>query len=397
MQEARETEERPLEDVRVIDLTQYEAGPSATQILAWLGADVLKIERPGGEPGRHLAGAEAQSGGSPGRDAAFFLLFNQSKRSRVLDLRRPEERARLDALLREADVLAENFAPGTAESLGLGSQRLRAEFPRLIVARIRGYRRGGRWESYKSLDFVAQATGGAMSVTGEAGGPPTRMGATVADSGAGLHLCIGILAALHRRQRTGRGGHVEVALQDVIVSLMRTAMIPTIRTGRPAPRTGSDFPGTAPSGLHACAPGGTNDWIYLLLASNRHWEGVLRAIGRADLVGDPRYARQSSRNAAEAEVRELVSSWTRERDKFEAMERLSDEGVPCGAVLDVREVLANPQLRDSGMIVELDHPGWGRLALPGCPIRLDGPPARIEPAPSLDAESLRARSDPRGL
>ncbi|MFQ5696738.1 MAG: CaiB/BaiF CoA transferase family protein [Myxococcota bacterium] len=384
MEDPGETEERPLADVRVIDLTQYEAGPSATQILAWLGADVLKIERPGGEPGRHLAGAKPPGEGISRRDAAFFLLFNQSKRSRVLDLREPEGRARLDALLSEADVLAENFAPGTAESLGLGSERLRRDFPRLIVARIRGYARGGPWERFKSLDFVAQATGGAMSVTGEPDGPPTRMGVTVADSGAGLHLCIGILAALHRRQRTGRGGQVEVALQDVIVSLMRTAMIPTLRTGEPAPRTGSDFPGTAPSGLHPCAPGGPNDWVYLLLASNRHWEGVLRAIGREDLVGDARYARQSSRNAGEAEVRALVSRWTRERDKFEAMERLSAEGVPCGAVLDARELLANPQLRDSGMIVELEHPGWGRLALPGCPIRLDGPPPRIEPAPPLD-------------
>jgi formyl-CoA transferase len=376
------TEETPpLEDVRVVDLTQYEAGPSATQILAWLGADVIKVEPPRGDPARSLAGANEQ------RDSMFFVLYNQSKRSVALDLGREEDRARLDRLLESADVLAENFAPGTLERLGLGPERLARDFPGLVVASIRGYRSGGRWSEYKSLDFVGQATGGAMSATGERGREPVRLGATVADSGAGLHLAIGILAALHRKQRTGRGGRVEVALQDVVVSLMRTAMVPTYVTGAPVERMGSDYPATAPSGLHPCAPGGPNDHVYLLLSSNRHWEGLLRAIGRQDLIGDERYARQSKRNACEAEVREIVSAWTRTRGKLEAMERLSEVGVPCGAVLDTCEVLANPHLRESGMIVEQDHPQWGKIPVPGCPIRLDGPTPRIEPAPGLGAHT----------
>jgi formyl-CoA transferase len=373
--------ERPLSDVRIVDLTQYEAGPSATQILAWLGADVIKVEPPRGEPSRHLAGA------GDGRDSVFFALYNQGKRSVVLDLARGEERARLDRLLADADVLAENFAPGTLERLGLGEARLRDDFPGLVVASIRGYRRGGPWSDYKSLDFVAQATGGAMSATGERGREPVRLGATIADSGAGLHLAIGILAALHRKARTGRGGRVEVALQDAVVSLMRTALVQTYVTGAPVERMGSEYPQTAPSGLYPCAPGGPNDYVYLLLSSNRHWEGLLRAIEREDLIGDSRYARQSKRNAAEPEVREIVRAWTRTHTKVEAMERLAARGVPCGAVLDTRELLESPQLVRSGMIVEQDVPGWGRLAVPGCPIVIDGAPARLEPAPKLGADT----------
>lgn len=373
----RTEESLPLADVRVVDLTQYEAGPSATQILAWLGADVIKVEPPKGEPSRSLAGA------TPERDSIFFALYNQSKRSVVLDLGSDADRGHLRALLASADVLAENFAPGTLERLGLGVEVLRREHPALVIASIRGYRRGGRWSDFKSLDFVAQAVGGALSATGEPGRPPVRMGATAADSGAGLHLAIGILAALHRRARDGRGGHVEVALQDTVVSLMRTAMVPTYVTGGPVERQGAEYPDTAPSGLHPCRPEGPNDYVYLLISSNRHWEAILRAIGREELIGDARYARQSARNRREAEVREIVSGWTLQRDKVEAMERLSDFGVPCGAVLDSRELLANAHLRESGMIVEHEHPQWGALAIPGCPIRIEGCEPRIRPAPAL--------------
>ena len=367
----------PLDDVCVVDLTQYEAGPSATEILAWLGADVIKIEPPRGEPARRLAGAE------PGRDSAFFVLFNQSKRSVVLDLAKGEDRARLDALLARADVLAENFAPGTLERLGLDSERLCSRFPRLVIASIQGYREGGPWSKFRSLDFVAQATGGAMSVTGERGRPPVRMGATGADSSAGVHLALGILAALYRRTRTGRGGRVAVALQDAIVHMMRTAMVPTYVSGAPVERIGAEYPDTAPSGLYPCHPGGPNDYIYILLSSNRHWEGILRAIGREELIGDARYARQSARNAREAEVCEITLAWTRTHDKLDAMERLSAEGVPCGAVLDTQELLANEQLRASGMIVDHAHPDWGELRVPACPIRIDGFEPRIAPAPRL--------------
>ncbi len=379
----------PLSDVRVVDLTQYEAGPTATQYLAWLGADVIKVEPPKGEPGRHLAGATAE------RDSVFFRLFNQGKRSAVLDLKQPEGRDRLRALLRTADVLAENFAPDTLERFGLPLDGLARAFPRLVLASVRGYASGGPWSDYKSLDFVAQATGGAMSITGEADGPPLRMGPTNADHSAGVHLALGILAALHRRARTGSGGRVEVALQDVVAGSLRTALVPMYVTGQVVPRRGADYPDVAPSGLHACAPGGANDYIYLLLSSKEQWRALLRAIEREDLLDDPRYARQSQRNAREAEVRELVSAWTRKRDKLDVMERLSRRGVPCGAVLDTGEVLANEQLRATGMVARLVDPQWGELLVPGCPIRIDGERPRLEPAPALGAHTASVLAEAR--
>ena len=376
------SEPRPLEGIRVVDLTQYEAGPSATQILAWLGADVIKVEPPGGEPSRHLIGGDAE------RDSIVFVLFNQSKRSVVLDLATDAGRARLRALLRTADVLAENFAPNTLERLGLPIDALLAEQPALIVASVRGYGPNGPWSAYKSLDFVGQAVGGAMSVNGAPDGPPTRVGVTIADSGTGLHLAVGILSALFRRTRTGRGGRVEVSLQDAIVNLMRNAMAPTYVAGTAAPRTGSAYVTSVPSDLYPCAPGGPNDFLYILLAAKQHWESLLRAIGREELRDDPRYARQSARNARPEETRAIVREWTVRRDKFEAMEHLSKFGVPCGAVLDTAELLANEQLRACGMVIDHHHPHWGDIRIPACPIRLDGFTARIEPAPGLGAHTV---------
>ena len=375
------SEPRPLEGVRVVDMTQYEAGPSATQILAWLGAEVIKIEPPGGEPSRHLVGGDGT------RDSIVFVLFNQSKRSVVLDLRRDDARQHLRELLRTADVLAENFAPSTLERLGLPLDALLRELPRLIVASVRGYGPAGPWSAYKSLDFVAQAVGGAMSVTGAADGPPSRLGVTIADSGTGLHLAVGILAALLRRARSGRGGRVEVALQDAVVNLMRNAMAPTYVAGTAAPRTGNAYVTAAPSDLYPCAPGGPNDYLYILLAAKQHWEGLLRAIERTDLLDDPRFARQSARNANAADARAVVRAWTERHDKVAAMEHLSTFGVPCGAVLDTAELLANQQLRAAGMIVDHHHPQWGDLRVPACPIRLDGFSPRMEPAPALGADT----------
>jgi len=380
-------DDRPLAGVRVIDLTQYEAGPSATQILAWLGADVIKIEPPGGEPSRHLLGGTAQ------RDSIVFVLFNQSKRSVTLDLGLEPDRQRLRGLLRTADVLAENFSPGTLARLGLPIDELRRELPGLIVASVRGYGPNGPWSEFKSLDFVAQAVGGAMSVTGTSDGPPTRLGVTIADSGTGLHLAVGILAALFRRTRTGRGGRVEVALQDAVVNLMRNAMAPTYLSGLAAARTGSAYVTAVPSDLYPCHPGGPNDYLYILLASKQHWEALLHAIGRAELLDDPRFARQTARNERPEETRAVVRAWTQRHDKLEAMRLLSARGVPCGAVLDTAELLANQQLRACGMIVDHTHPHWGTIAVPACPIRIDGFEPRMEPAPAAGQhtdEVLRA-------
>jgi len=381
-------DDAPLAGVRVVDLTQYESGPSATQLLCWLGADVLKIEPPPGDPSRSLVGANRD------RESILFSLLNQGKRSVSLDLKSEADHAILLGLLEDADVMAENFAPGTLERLGLPVAWLRERFPRLVVASIRGYSRGGPWAEYKSFDFVAQAVGGAISVTGEPDRAPVRMGPTVADSGAGLTLATGVLAALLRRERSGRGATVEVSLQDAMVNLMRNAMGPMYATGEAAPRTGDAYPGASPSGLHPCAPGGPNDYVYILLGARHHWDGLLRAIEREDLIGDARYARQSARNARDAELREIVGAWTSRRSKLEAMERISAHGVPCGATLDSCELLANEQLLATGMVFEARVPGWGDVRMPGCPIVIDGQRPRPRPAPALNADGSEPEGEP---
>jgi formyl-CoA transferase len=382
--------ESPLAGLRVVDLTQFESGPSATQLLAWLGADVVKVEPPGGDPSRSLLGADDQ------RESILFALLNQGKRSIVLDLKRDADRDVLFAMLADADVVSENFAPGTMARLGLDIDALRERFPRLVIATIRGYAPGGPWQDFRSFDFVAQAVAGAISVTGEPGRQPVRIGPTVADSGAGLHLAVGILAALLRRDRTGRGGTVDVSLQDAMVNLMRNAMGSMYVTGEPAKREGDAYSVAVPSGLHPCAPGGPNDYVYILLGNRRHWEGLLRAIDREDLIGDARYARQSVRNSKSMEVREIVAAWTRRHDKLEVMEHISAHGVPCGATLDTCELLVNPQLAESGMIFDQMLPGWGSVKLPGCPIRIDGMRIIPDTPPPLDADGDAIRR-PRPL
>ena len=380
----------PLAGLRVVDLTQYEAGPSATQILAWLGADVIKIEPPGGEPQRRLVGGDAT------RDSIVFVLFNQCKRSVTLDLTTDAGRAHLRELLRDADVMAENFAQGTLAKLGLSVETLLAEHPRLVVASVRGYAAGGPWSEFKSLDFVGQATGGAMSVTGFPDGPPVRLGVTIADSGAGLHLAVGILAAIVRRARTGRGGRVQVSLQDTVVSLMRNALAPTYVNGLAAERTGSAYVNSVPSDIFPCHPGGPNDYLYMLLSSTQHWEGLLRAIGREDLRDDPRFARQSARNRHPEETKAVVRAWTMQQPKLAAMKRLAAFGVPCGAVLDTAELLTNEHLRACGMIVDHTHPQWGALRVPGCPIRIDGFTPHLTPAPAAGAHTEEVLAELRG-
>ena len=380
------SEEAPLQGVQVVDLTQFESGPAATQLMAWLGAEVIKVEPPRGDPSRSLLG------GTEDRDSILFGLLNQGKRSVVLDLKADEDREVLFGLLDRADVLCENFAPGTLDRLGLEGSFLRQRFPRLVIASVRGYAPGGPWADWKSFDFVAQAVAGAISVTGEPDRPPVRIGPTVADSGAGAQLAVGILAALMRRDRTGQGATVSISLQDAMLNLMRNAMGAMYVTGEPSPRFGDAYAPSAPSGLHPCAPGGPNDYVYVLLGNRRHWEGLLRAIEREDLIGDERYARQSSRNQKTEEVRALVADWTRRHDKHTAMERISAEGVPCGATLDTLELLSNPQLVESGMMQAQSVPGWGELTLPGCPLVIDG--RRMVPGvpPSLDQDGARLRA-----
>ena len=368
---------KALDGIRVLDLTQYEAGPSCTQMLAWLGADVIKIEPPAGEPGRTALSDRRDM------DAWFFLLLNSSKRGVTLNLKAPRGRAMFEALVKTADVVVENMGPGAMERLGLGWGALRSLNPRIIAASVKGFGSEGPYAEYKSFEWIAQAMAGAMSMTGWPDGPPTKAIGGLADTGAGLHCAIGILAALVQRQTTGVGQQVEVAQQDSVVNLLRIHLRDTYADGKPVPRRGNRSSGAAPSNLYPCRPGGPNDYVFIHLATVEMWKTLTTIVGRPELGDDPRYADRRDRVQFVDEIDALISAWTEKRTKHEVLEILAGAGVPCGAVLDSTEVLSDPHLRQRGMIVDLEHPTRGAYPMPANPVRLSDSPTEVVRAPLL--------------
>jgi formyl-CoA transferase len=272
-------------------------------------------------------------------------------------------------------VLLENFGPGVIERLGFGYDTVRALNPRLVVASIKGFGSYGPYRDYKSYEPIAQAMGGAMSVTGSPDGPPTYVWPSIGDSGTGMHCVIGILAALLQRHATGQGQQVEVSMQDAVVNLMRVSLRDHQRLGRPMERTGNQLGAGVPGTTYRCRPGGPNDYVFVFV-QQQMWHPLLRAIGREDLVGHARWRHKD-------EVDAMVEAWTSTRDKHEAARILAGAGVPCGACLDTGEVLADPHLRAREMIVEVEHPVRGRYLTVGNPIKLSASPTSIEPAPRL--------------
>jgi formyl-CoA transferase len=366
-----------LAGIRVVDLTNNQAGPSCGQMLAWLGADVIKVEEPGkGDPARHVLKDR------PDADSLFFLSFNGNKRSLTLNLKRPRGQEVFRALLRTADVLLENFGPGVMDRLGFGYAALRELNPRLVFASIKGFGTWGPYADYKSYEPIAQAMGGAMSVTGAPDGPPTYMWPSIGDSGTGMHCVIGILAALMQRHATGLGQRVEVSMQDAVVNLIRVSLRDHQRLGKPMARTGNQLGAGVPGTTYRCAPGGPNDYVFVF-AQQQMWHPLLRAIGREDLVGDARYETGEARWQRKGEVDALLEAWTSARSKHDVMTILAGAGVPCGAVLDTGEVLSDPHLLAREMIVELEHPERGRYVTVGNPIKLSASPTTITPSPRL--------------
>ncbi|HEV8439965.1 MAG TPA: CoA transferase [Methylomirabilota bacterium] len=368
---------RALAGIRVIDLTQYEAGPSCTQTLAWLGAEVIKIEPRAGEANRR------GSSDRPGVDSWGFLLLNANKRSVTLNLKHERGRAMFEALLRQADVLVENFGPGTMERLGFGWEALQRINPRLVAASIKGFGSSGPYADYKSFEFVAQAMGGVMSLTGEPDGRPLRLPTGLGDSGAGLHCAIGILAALVQRQATGVGQQIEVAQQDAVVSLSRVHLREQYMHGRPVPRYGNRQYGSAPVNLYRCRPGGANDYVFIHAVTSDMFRSLMRTVGRPDLAEDTALDTRQARFARVDEIDAVIEAWTEKHTKHEAMEILAGGGVACGAVLDSGEVLSNEHLIRRGMIVEVEHPQRGRFPMPGNPIHMSASPTEVEAAPLL--------------
>ena len=390
---------KALDGVRVVDLTQFEAGTSATQILALLGADVIKVENPeGGDPGRYLGlGMEAQHG----RDSNYFLTLNSNKRSVTLDLKSEDGRRQALALVKHADVVAENMAPGVLERLGLSYAALQAANPRIILARIKGFGTYGPYAGFKSFDPVAQAMGGSFCATGAAGGPPMRPGVTVGDSGTGLHLVIGILAALLQRNATGAGQQVEVSMMDAVMNLSRVWMRDYFETGVSPPRAGSG-PTTRPAtNIFPCAPGGPDDYVYVICSgtSTRQIAALLRELGLTALAADPRISDQAFLAGHAQEIDATLTAWTRERSKYEAMHALARIGVPAGPCLNAADLYRDPHVQAREMVVAMHHPVRGDVRLPGFPIKLSASPAEFRPAPLLGqhtSEVLAALPTPQG-
>jgi formyl-CoA transferase len=385
--------ERALSGMRILDLTQFEAGTTCTQFLGWLGADVIKIEPPGGEQSRRNRPEV------PGLDAMFFLVFNANKRSITIDLKHPEGRALFLRMVERADVVVENFAPGLMERLGLDYERLRATNPRIIMARIKGFGLSGPYHEYKSFDMIAQATGGVMSVTGFADREPVRCGAAIGDTGTGVHAAGAIMAAYIQRQRTRQGQLVEVAMQEVVANFLRGRYVDHYRDGTPSMRRDNEIPGGVPGGAYPCAPGSPNDYVYIYVQPMNQdmWRDFVTAIGRDDLLVDARFADAKARWEQRDAINEVVQGWTGARTKHEVMAALGKAGVPCGAVLDTGEILDDPHLNARGQIHTIEHPTRGRIRLPGCPVRLSASEAPTTPPPLAGQHTAEVLGELLGL
>ncbi|MBI3992315.1 MAG: formyl-CoA transferase [Candidatus Lambdaproteobacteria bacterium] len=368
---------KALQGVRICDMTHVQSGPSATQILAWLGADVIKVEMPGrGDITR------GQLRDLPDADSLYFTMLNCNKRGITLNLKHERGKAILRKLIQTSDVLVENFAPGVLARQGFGWDELRALNPRLIYASIKGFG-SGPYADFKAYEPIAQAMGGAMSTTGDFDGPPLVTGAQIGDSGTGIHAVAAILAALFQRTHTGRGQAVEVAMQDAVLNLCRVKMRDQQRlahgplkeypvdTGglHAVPRAGNASGGGHPGAALACHPGGPNDYVYLIVQP-QIWAPLARLIGRPELAEHADFATPEARLHRLADVFGAVEAWTRTVPKHEVMALLNEIDVPCGPVLDMQDLLEDKAMAARGMIAEVAHPQRGTFRTVGCPLVL---------------------------
>src|SRR6202790_1355957 len=372
-----------LAGVKVVDFTQFEAGPSCTESLAWLGAEVVKIENPlTGDPGRRFRP------GTPEEAPGYFHQVNANKKSLTLNLKSPRGLEIVKALLAKADVTIENMAPGTIERLGLGYDEVRKINPGIIYCQVKGFGTGSQYEHSLAFDMIAQAAGGTISVTGDADRAPVKPGPSFGDTGTGMLMAISILGALYGRSKTGHGRRLQVAMQDAMLHYMRVPFSRTQLSGKAPPRGGSAKSqpgGLVPSALYPCKPGGPNDYVYVFCsrANADHWQRLLRVIGREDLKGDERYESGQARSQRAAAVDEIISAWTREHTKEEAMKLIGEAGVPAGAVFDTAELMADESLAERGIMQTIDHPTTGKVKMPAWPVRFDGSPAKVKPSPTL--------------
>ncbi|MEX1022642.1 MAG: CoA transferase [Dehalococcoidia bacterium] len=355
-----------LDGMRVLDMTQYEAGTSCTQYLAWLGADVVKIEGPTGDPGRYTGkGLD----GHPG-DPQYFMNYSGNKRSVVLDLKTERGCQVFKDLVPHFDVFVENYGPGVIEALKIGPEVLREINPRLIYTRIKGFGLSGPYKDFKVYDWVAQAAAGTFSTTGSPEGPPQIVGPTMGDSGTGMQAALGVVAAYVQQQRTGLGQVIELSMQEAVTMFMRTLDLAEWGK-RPAPRHGN-VRGRTGGGLYPCKGGGPNDWVFIFPATTRMFDSLCAAIGRTDLLSDPRFETPKARVEHGEELREILRAYTEQHDKRDVMKCLASAGVPCSYVFDTYDLFTDEHLTSRDFIREVDHPVNGKVQLMRHPLRMEG-------------------------
>ncbi len=385
-----------LAGVRVVDFTQFEAGPSCTEALAWMGAEVVKIENPGvGDPGRRLRP------GQPDDDPYYFQQMNANKKSITVNLKSPEGLALVKDLLRKADITVENMAPGTIERLGLGYEDVKAINPGIVYCQIKGFGEGSPYVKNLAFDMIAQAMGGTISVTGEKGRQPVKPGISLGDTGTGMTMAVTILAALRKRDKTGEGCRLQVAMQDAMMHYMRTNFATQARSGKAVERDGTRSGGgsNAPSGLYPCAPGGSNDYVWIMTSRGNpeHWVRLCKAMGREDLIADPRFATPALRVKNDPELDPIITAWTQARTKYEAMELVGGAGIPAGAVLDTMELQNEPSFETRGILQTMEHKSYKGYKMPAWPVRINGKPPTVKASPILGEHTADVLTEWLGL
>lgn len=385
---------KALEGVRILDFTHVQSGPTCTQLLAWFGADVIKVERPGeGDITR------GQLRDVPDADSLYFTMLNHNKRSITIDTKNPKGKEVLEELVKICDVLVENFAPGVLDRMGLTWERIQQLNPRMIVASVKGFG-PGPYEDCKVYENVAQCAGGAASTTGFDDGPPLVTGAQIGDSGTGLHLALGIVTALYQRNSTGRGQKVLAAMQDGVLNLCRVKLrdqqrlahgplkeypqYPNGHFGDAVPRAGNASGGGQPGWILKCKGWETdpNAYIYFITQAPV-WAKICEVIGKPEWVTDPDYATPVARLPRLMSIFATIEEWTKTKTKFEAMEILNKYDIPCGPILSMKEIAEEPSLRATGTVVEVDHPTRGKYLSVGNPIKLSDSPTEVVRSPLL--------------
>ncbi|MBP0583471.1 formyl-CoA transferase [Labrys sp. LIt4] len=397
-----------LEGVRILDFTHVQSGPTCTQLLAWFGADVIKVEKPGvGDITR------TQLRDIPNVDSLYFTMLNHNKRSITLDTKNKAGKAVLEELVKSCDVLVENFAPGVLDRMGFSWARIQELNPRMIVASIKGFG-PGPYQDCKVYENVAQCAGGAASTTGFDDGPPLVTGAQIGDSGTGLHLALGIVTALYQRTHSGRGQRVDAAMQDGVLNLCRVKLrdqqriergplkeypqYPNGKFGDAVPRAGNASGGGQPGWILKCK-GWENDpnaYIYFITQAPV-WGAICKVIGKEEWITDPDYATPEARLPRLRSIFDTIEKWTETKDKFEAMDILNKFDIPCGPILSMREIANEPSLRVTGTVVEVDHPERGPYLSVGNPIKLSDSPTVVERSPLLGEHTQEVLRDVLGF